>query len=213
MGEKVRPPHVDDELERRFDDAMMEIYQRSGAEVGYWAGRYLQMLKRRGGLATARHLLAARTTSDGYARLREAGRLDLTVEAYVLRPEYASLFTERELESARSRLAFYHQVMAERAPAKPAEPELLALLAEVSSAPPGRRIEYRDRIAAFGPDAVPVLEDWVADGNSAVFGVVALEAIGRSGDPGPCVRALGRLRARQPGVAGLAEAAIDRLKA
>jgi hypothetical protein len=33
MGEKVRPPHVDDELERRFDDAMMEIYQRAGAEV------------------------------------------------------------------------------------------------------------------------------------------------------------------------------------
>jgi hypothetical protein len=61
-------------LERRFDAAMMEIYERAGRELGYWAGRYVQMLRRRGGLETARYLLAAKTTSDGYARLQEAGR-------------------------------------------------------------------------------------------------------------------------------------------
>lgn len=201
-----------DVLERRFDDAMMEIYQRAGTEVGYWAGRYLQMLRKRGGLGTARHLITAKATSDGYVRLQEAGRLDLTVESYVLRPEFAPLFTQRELAAARSRLAFFTEVMAERAPRSPADPELVGLLAEVAAAPPGRRIDFRDRVAAFGLEAVPVLEDWVTEGNSAPFAIAALEAIGRSFEPGPCIRALGRLRARRPGVVALASEAIDRLE-
>jgi hypothetical protein len=33
-----------------------------------------------------------------------SGRLDLTVEAHVIRPEYAELFTEQEIISARKRL-------------------------------------------------------------------------------------------------------------
>lgn len=104
-------PEPGDEVERRFDAAMFEIYERAGAELGYWATRYLHMLRRRGGLETARQLLAARTTSDGYARLREERRLDLTVEAHVLRPEFRSLFTARELERAGSRLAFYERAI------------------------------------------------------------------------------------------------------
>ena len=68
MDPMNRPTHDDLEppgLERRFDAAMMEIDERAGREVGYWASRYLQMLRRRGGLDTARHLLHARVTSDG----------------------------------------------------------------------------------------------------------------------------------------------------
>ncbi len=98
-------------LTRQFDAAMMEIYERAGREVGYWATRYLQMLRRLGGLATAKRLLHATATSDGYARLRDAGRLDLTVEAYVLREEYQALFTPEELNLARDRLEYFgHEV-------------------------------------------------------------------------------------------------------
>ena len=45
-------------VELGFDAAMMEIYERAGREVGYWATRYLQMLRKLGGLDTARQLLA-----------------------------------------------------------------------------------------------------------------------------------------------------------
>ena len=45
--------------------------------------------------------------SDGFTTLWELKRLDLSVEAYVLRPEYAPLFTEEERGIARARLRQY----------------------------------------------------------------------------------------------------------
>src|SRR3954467_1272099 len=104
---RTEMPESGSDLERQFEAGMFEIYERAGHEVGYWATRYLQMLRRRGGLATARHLLHPPVESAGYAALREAGRLDLTVEALVLKPEFEPLFTADELASARRRLRHY----------------------------------------------------------------------------------------------------------
>lgn len=95
------------ELELRFDTAMLDIYRRAKTEAGYNATRYLQMLDEHGGLDTARILLHAQTVSDGYTALWERGRLDLTVEALVLQPEYMSLFSEEERAIARRRLTDY----------------------------------------------------------------------------------------------------------
>ncbi len=201
-------------LERQFDAAMFEIYERAGDEVGYWATRYLQMLRARGGLETARHLLRARATSDGYARLRDAGRLDLTVEACVLRPEFGLLFGAEEVGLARSRLAFYERVMeADARGTAPPDPELMRLLAEAANAPPDRRVDYRDRIAAFGLGAIRAVEAWVADGNSPGFACGVLESIGRSGEPDAAASALRRLRAAHPDWASVIDSAISRLAA
>lgn len=62
------------------------------------------MLAEHGGLATARKLLRTPTVSDGFAALWERGRLDLTVEATVVQPEFAELFDDEEIEVARRRL-------------------------------------------------------------------------------------------------------------
>ena len=179
------------DLERRFEADMYEIYERAGVEVGYWATRYLQMLRRRGGLGTAKHLLHSSATSDGYQALRDAGRLDLTVEALVLRPEYEPLFDTAELGTAEKRLARYRQLMAEgEAARRPTNPELVQLLEVVAITPPGRRIEYRDEVASHGPEAIPAMEAWVADGRSPAFAIAVLEAVGRTADPGGATRAL-----------------------
>ncbi|HJT33572.1 MAG TPA: hypothetical protein VJ783_16120 [Pirellulales bacterium] len=95
------------ELETRFDEAMMQIYVRAKNEVGYNATRYLQMLHDHRGLETARLLVLADQPSEGYTALWERGRLDLTVEALVLRPEWQSLFERELLEQAQRRLADY----------------------------------------------------------------------------------------------------------
>lgn len=92
-------------LEARFDAAMEEIYHRAGADCRYWANRYRQMLRRRGGVETAKVFLRRRGVSAGFERLRECKRLDLTIEAHVLQPEFASLFTEEERAVACARLA------------------------------------------------------------------------------------------------------------
>lgn len=94
-------------LEERFDSAMHDIYRRAKSEAGYNATRYLQMLHEHRGLETARILLHAQTVSEGYTALWERQRLDLTVEALVLATDYSSLFTDKEREIARRRLAEY----------------------------------------------------------------------------------------------------------
>jgi hypothetical protein len=94
------------DLETRFDDAMMQIYVRANNEVGYNATRYLQMLHDNRGLDTARVLVLADKPSEGYTALWERNRLDLSVEALVLQPEWQPLFAQEPelLERARQRL-------------------------------------------------------------------------------------------------------------
>jgi hypothetical protein len=87
-----------------FESAMRAIYHRAKDEAGYTATYFLGMLAQHGGLETAHKLLAATKISDGFATLWERHRLDLTVEALVLKPEFQGLFTEEELEIARRRL-------------------------------------------------------------------------------------------------------------
>ena len=63
------------------------------------------MLSEYGGLGTAHRLLASPEVASGFTALYERGRLDLTVEVLVLKPEFVGLFTDEEVETARQRLA------------------------------------------------------------------------------------------------------------
>jgi len=90
--------------DRQFDNAMVQIYLRAKAECGYNATRFLQMLTEHGGLGTAKRLLASDETQYGFTELWERGRLDLTVEAHVLKAEFEGLFPDEERQRARSRL-------------------------------------------------------------------------------------------------------------
>jgi hypothetical protein len=93
---------------KKFDAAMLGIYQRAKSEAGYTPTLFLQMLYDRGGFDTARYLINTRKPSEGYLQLYKRGRLDLTVEALVVEnPEWHDLFTPDELEKARRRLTEY----------------------------------------------------------------------------------------------------------
>ncbi len=96
------------DIAKAFDHAMFDIYRRADAELGYRPTIFLDMLHKRGGIATARQLINAAKPSDGYTRLYEANRLDLTVEAVVVEnPAWHPLFTSEELVRARRRLKDY----------------------------------------------------------------------------------------------------------
>ncbi|MEV4566785.1 hypothetical protein AB0K12_23705 [Nonomuraea sp. NPDC049419] len=96
------------ETERRFHLAMVDIYQTAKRDLGYNASRFIQMVSERGGLATARQLLWSDQISDGFETLRSHGRLDLTVEAHVLREEFAELFSDEDRQRAQDRLSRLH---------------------------------------------------------------------------------------------------------
>jgi hypothetical protein len=87
------------DIERLFDKAMFSVYERALHECGYNATRFLQMLNEHGGLQTARILLHSPGLQYGFEALWERGRLDLTVEALVLKSPWNELFTEEERKS------------------------------------------------------------------------------------------------------------------
>lgn len=91
-------------LEKRFEQDMIDIYTTAKKECGYNASRFLQMLSAKGGLVAAKQLISKPGGTDGFTTLWEHGRLDLSVEAHVLKPEYAELFTDEEHRMCRERL-------------------------------------------------------------------------------------------------------------
>ena len=86
---------------------MVGIYEVTKRELKYNATRFIQMVSEHGGLEAARQLLRAPGVSDGFTTLWEHGRLDLSVEAHVLRPEFVGLFTAQERAIAVRRLSEY----------------------------------------------------------------------------------------------------------
>lgn len=95
---------ADDSIEGRFHHEMIRIYERAKRECGYNATRFLQVVTELGGLQAAKSLLRANTLSDGLTELWRLGRLDLSMEALILRSPWNSLFTEEELATAANRL-------------------------------------------------------------------------------------------------------------
>jgi hypothetical protein len=103
-------------LELKFHDDMLHVFRVAGeatrrrrpdgtTQRGYWASYFLRGVRNHGGPDYARQLLRATGTSAGFQRLTDEGRLDLTVEALVLRPEYEFLFTDEDRKIAAQRLA------------------------------------------------------------------------------------------------------------
>lgn len=85
-------------LENQFHGAMLSIYKRAKIECGYNATRFLQMVNEHGGLEAAKILLHNKDLSEGFVALWERGRLDLTMEALILKPPWKELFTKEERE-------------------------------------------------------------------------------------------------------------------
>ena len=96
-----------DDLEQQFHRAMIRMYERARDEADYQATRFIQMVGEHGGAETARRLVTASVPSEGFTKLWERGKLGISVEATMLRPEFRQLFTTDELRAARRRLREY----------------------------------------------------------------------------------------------------------
>ena len=95
------------DIQKRFTEAMIDIYRHALRDVDYRASRFLQMVIEHGGYETAMTLIHASEPSEGYTALWERHRLDLTVEAVMLHPEWHDLFTDEDRRVARARLEQY----------------------------------------------------------------------------------------------------------
>jgi hypothetical protein len=75
--------------------------------LGYNPSYFVQMIDERGALGACRKLINDDTPSEGFTKLWELKRLDLTVEAVALRSPYKALFTQADRLKARRRLDDY----------------------------------------------------------------------------------------------------------
>jgi hypothetical protein len=114
-GEMVKSPLMAESPERRFDEAMHDLYGRIVRACGgkYRPTIFHDMLETLGGLETAHRLLRpdADFFSYGFQKLCEMKKADLTMEAMILDLDYAGLlFTPEELRTANERLQAAQQM-------------------------------------------------------------------------------------------------------
>ena len=97
-------------LEKEFTAFLLDLANRIKEETEdeYDPTLFRRMVANDGGLVAAQMLIHKGQVSDGYTKLWELGRLDLTLEAQILKnKKYYPLFTEEELETCKNRLKDY----------------------------------------------------------------------------------------------------------
>ena len=109
-NQQVQPENqMSDDIirQREFTGAMLDIYRRALTEAHYRASHFCNMVYEQGGHQAAMTLIHSAQPSDGYTALWKLKRLDLTVEALLLRPHWHDLFTDDDRRAAYRRLTSY----------------------------------------------------------------------------------------------------------
>lgn len=100
-----------EDLAKQFHEKALDVYERGKKLCGYNAVRFLQKVRRDGGVNAAKSWLSPQNINKlptaGFMKLVAVGRLDISLEALVLRLPWNQLFTAEELAVARARLAQY----------------------------------------------------------------------------------------------------------
>lgn len=91
--------------------------------------------------------------------------------------------------------------------------KLALLLEEARTASPASRIEWRDRIAAFGPAAIEGVRPWLSSPVLAAFAIRVIERAGAVGDATLATKVLRSARTTvPPAVAADIDWALQRLR-
>lgn len=91
------------QMERNFQDAMIECYH-TASEYGYYHTDFLRMIVNRGGIGAAKHMLATNEFSSGLIVLSGLGKLDISMEAMILKKKWSHFFSDEEINTAATRL-------------------------------------------------------------------------------------------------------------
>lgn len=91
-------------LEKKLQQEVIKNCELAEKEYGCKMTKFLQTIERFGIVRTAQEILRKGRTSDCFNKLAEAGRLDLTMEATIVKGEYAELFTDEQVNDCYERL-------------------------------------------------------------------------------------------------------------
>jgi len=96
--------------EEAFKEGMLKTY-REAFKLGYKATYFLRMVNEMGAVPAAKRLIHDPNFSSGFTQLWELKRLDLSVEALVLQPQWQELFDDQDRKAAREKLAKLNYTM------------------------------------------------------------------------------------------------------
>ncbi len=100
-----------EEAIKSFHKTVVNAYLTAKKECNYTASVFIQLIAERGALKVAKEFLAGNNPTTGFEKLWEKGRLDLTIEASVLLPQFKVLFTIEERSASFNRLKNYGYVV------------------------------------------------------------------------------------------------------
>jgi putative restriction endonuclease len=90
--------------EQQFHQAIVAANETAKRECKYNANYFVRLVADYGALGAAKRLLASDKPAEGFATLYLYQRLDLSLEAYVIKPQFRELFTPEEIAIATKRL-------------------------------------------------------------------------------------------------------------
>ena len=97
-------PKMRSEMEDNFKRELLRAVDVCISRCRYRPSYFLQMLENYGAVGTAVKLVTANKFREGFTKLWELGRLDLSAEAIMLRSPYRQLFSKEVLDKASERL-------------------------------------------------------------------------------------------------------------
>ena len=103
----VDPDEIPEEVDAEFDRAVLASIDTCLEQLRYNPRYFRVMVNQYGAVGATRRLLRAPAVSDGFVKLWQLGRLDLTAEALVADPRFSRLFDDDEVRTARLRLDEY----------------------------------------------------------------------------------------------------------
>lgn len=95
------------DIEKKLYQNFIEDVKFAKDNYGYNATMFMRMIAEQGPVLAAKTLIRKDVVSSGFVRLWECRRLDLTVEATIIKEEYNSLFTDEERQMCKDRLKEY----------------------------------------------------------------------------------------------------------
>ncbi len=151
---------MDDERAQRFEAELRSLFPQWLRAAEFRQGRVPLLIKNHGVVGAVKHLLHKPGASNGFVRLRDAGRLDLTLEYLVLKREYGGLFSAEERGIARRRLV-EHGMRRDQLPLEPylAIPPGRTVLTRPSDRPCRARLGGSRRFAKRDVRAGPAREE------------------------------------------------------
>lgn len=88
-----------EQLERTFTTELLGQLSAATEVTGVQEARLQEQAEKSGGVQAVKQLLSRNQTTRHFQRLKELGRLELSVEAMVIQGKYSSLFTDDEVNA------------------------------------------------------------------------------------------------------------------